>query len=75
MDSKKRSSVLSIGITIDESRKKREEQTLSLRKKERDERFSKRRLYGSNLDKDSIDHNIIESVRIYILFNYYFKLN
>lgn len=60
MEPKKRSSVLSFGITIEESRKKREEQSLSLRKKERDERFSKRRLYG--LKDDNIT-DISKTVR------------
>lgn len=60
---KTRSQVRSVGISQDEARRKRETQTLTLRKKARDEMFAKRRnssFEGGNVAED--ETQLLESV-------------
>lgn len=64
-----RSSIRTVGITKEESRLKREAQTLSLRKKARDQLLSKRRrgnAEGTTISNTIFeDKNVLESVSIF----------
>lgn len=73
MNTPTRQSVLSFGISLDESRKKRETQTLSLRKKAREEMLSKRRQIVSS--EPQINVNLDNEVCILLFYNMSFRVD
>lgn len=67
---KQRENIVSIGISREESRFKRETQTLSLRRKDREERLSKRRNQTlESSEKNSINLNEVGTFYLLLLFS------